>query len=456
MFGSFRIFLMSGMILVYAGVMLGFFKAQATQAVAAAQAAKTPVSFIYAFLGAMDLDPGLLLEWGLVLMTVGFFARPYLHSWLVKRGRELNAPDDLEYERSLEEKGLLVINAHHQLSNIRFQQSFSSGWSGSLKLPVAIEGSMKSDRSWAERQRTLPDIVDDYRRFLDLAVGSKDTPYDRVLVCIDELDKLESDEAAQRFLNGIKSVFNQSKCYYLVSVSENAMSSFERRGLPIRDAFDSSFDEVIQLDYQSLASSKRLLSRRVLNVPDPYLCFCHILAGGLPRDLIRVCRALFDARSVGCPNKLANICGYVLHSDIRAKLRAVAVVAERQKDLPRGFVNHLLKFSPKSCVDIWALISILEGDQPADASKKADASKVSLPTEALQFAYFSATVLEIFESMDERRWRTGEAGGLFEELAVVRRSLSQNPTLVAETIARIRAGLGLAERADSRARPAPC
>jgi hypothetical protein len=366
----------------------------------------------------------------------------------------IEAPEDVAYEESLEEKGALVIGAYRQLSNIRFQQSFTSGWSGSLKLPVALEGSMKWDRSWAERQRTLPDIVDDYSRFLDRVVGSKDTPYERVLVCIDELDKLESDEAAQRFLNGIKSVFHQARCYYLVSVSENAMSSFERRGLPIRDAFDSSFDEVVQVDYQSLASSKRLLSRRVLNVPDPFLCLCHVLSGGLPRDLIRVCRALFDARSVGGHNNLPDICREVLYADVRTKLRAIAVAAERQPDLPRTFVRHVLVDPPQSGADIWELIEDLEGDELAGTPEKdGEVRKMPLPTEALLYMYFAVTVLELFERMDEASWRKGEDEGLFETLAAVRRSISQNPSFVVEAIAHSSSAFGLSVRGGSAESP---
>jgi hypothetical protein len=61
------------------------------------------------------------------------------------------------------------------------------------------------------------------------------------------------------------------------------------------------------------------------------------------------------------------------------------------------------------------------------------------------------TVLELFETMDEARWRKGEDDGLFEQLALVRRSISQNPDLVAETIARIRSAFGLSVRESTAA-----
>ncbi|WP_207780816.1 hypothetical protein [Caulobacter radicis] len=59
------------------------------------------------------------------------------------------------------------------------------------------------------------------------------------MIGIDELDKLKSSKEAEQFLNGVKSVFNIPGCYFLISVSEHALATFERRGLGFRDAFDS-------------------------------------------------------------------------------------------------------------------------------------------------------------------------------------------------------------------------
>src|SRR5260370_36913284 len=116
----------------------------------------------------------------------------------------------------------------------------------------------------------------------------------------------------------------------LFSVSQNAMSSFERRGLPFRDAFDSSFDDVIQLDYLNLESSRRLIARRVMNVPHPFICFCHVMSGGLPRDLIRRCRSLFEkARSDQSEAQLHMLCESMILGDWKAKVKALANEAQK-------------------------------------------------------------------------------------------------------------------------------
>ena len=79
-------------------------------------------------------------------------------------------------------------------------------------------------------------------------------------------------------------------------MSEEALSNFELRGFPFRDAFESAFDEVLYLRPLIYPEARRLLQRRVVGLSAAYLCLCQCLAGGLPRDLIRVARDLVETR----------------------------------------------------------------------------------------------------------------------------------------------------------------
>ena len=47
-----------------------------------------------------------------------------------------------------------------------FQQSFSSGWSGALKLPVGVEGGVSASAELSEQQLSYPDIVALLKEFL--------------------------------------------------------------------------------------------------------------------------------------------------------------------------------------------------------------------------------------------------------------------------------------------------
>ena len=72
------------------------------------------------------------------------------------------------------------------------------------------------------------------------------------------------------------------------------MSYFERRGLPVRDVFDSTFDDVVYVPYLDYEGSRALLARRIIGLPLPFVALLHCLSGGLPRDLIRAARELVD------------------------------------------------------------------------------------------------------------------------------------------------------------------
>ncbi|HVD40642.1 MAG TPA: P-loop NTPase fold protein [Solirubrobacterales bacterium] len=174
------------------------------------------------------------------------------------------------------------------LQQIWFQRTFSSGWSGSFKSSLGFESSLSGGAELAERQMSFPEIVDSFRRFLEQISQTR-----QVRIGIDELDKMD-DETARKFLNEIKVVFRVPGCFFLISISEDAMSYFERRGLPIRDVFDSSFDEVIWVPYLSFEGSRSLLARRIVGLPRPFVCLVHCISGGLPRDLIRAARKLVE------------------------------------------------------------------------------------------------------------------------------------------------------------------
>ena len=66
----------------------------------------------------------------------------------------------------LDQLAPLRILALQKLQEIKFQQSFSTGWSGTLKIPIGIEGNLTGSSSLAQLQETLPDIVGSLREFL--------------------------------------------------------------------------------------------------------------------------------------------------------------------------------------------------------------------------------------------------------------------------------------------------
>jgi hypothetical protein len=214
----------------------------------------------------------------------------------------------------------IVLEARGHLRELRYLQTRTRGWTGGLKLPGGVEVGRSGSRALAEQAKTYPELVAEFRDFLgrvglDRRASDSDS---KIIIGIDEVDKIGSAEDAERFLNDLKAVFSADNCYYLVSVSEDALTSYERRALAVRTTFDSAFDEVIRVPPFGVDSAQRLLTRRVGQPPEPFVALCHCLSGGLPRDLIRTTRALLDLRATRSIEQLPELADVLVTNDLRA------------------------------------------------------------------------------------------------------------------------------------------
>lgn len=286
--------------------------------------------------------------------------------------------------------------AARRLQEIRFQQTLAYGWTGTLSVPLGSRLGTESKMSLARSAWTLPEVVDSFRDYIaDL------TKSYYLVIGIDEMDKMNSEEEAKKFLNNIKGVFGVAGCFYLVSVSEDAMSGFERRGLPFRDVFDSSFDALQRIDYLTLNGSRDVLESRVTGLPIPYQCLCHVLSGGLPRDLIRVARALVHAQSACQAIAMPHLCGTIVTTELRSKAVAAGVAARGAVGAHREWVLGWLQGQDvhglssdvlRERYDELAqsgMLTIL-GDTPAERQLH------DVALETAVFGYYCATLLDFF------------------------------------------------------------
>jgi len=115
-----------------------------------------------------------------------------------------------------------------------------------------------------------------------------------ITIAIDELDKFADPVQAHEFVNEVKTVFGVNSCVFLVSVSDDALASFERRGIPVRDALDSAFAAMIAVAPFSLRECYDWLDRRLAGLPSPFACLCYCFAAGVPRELERAKATLMD------------------------------------------------------------------------------------------------------------------------------------------------------------------
>lgn len=333
----------------------------------------------------------------------------------------------------------LRAKAEAKWDDLRYLQTNTYGWSGKIGVPkVGAEIGRTEQLQLARRPLTLPELVEDFRSHLrDVAEKLArifQSEGATVVIGIDELDKIDSAEDAQRFVNEVKGVFGVPGCHFLVSVSEDALSSFERRGLPMRDAFDSAFDAIVHVDHLRLADSVRLLSRRVMGMPVPFFCLCHCLSGGLPRDLLRVARET-AAISRRKPNtSLGEVCADLVGIELARKFQAMRTEIARLDGEPYVSTTmrelHLDPASLPTTDSVRRLVGRLTTstapDEPADLAR--------LRREAASYAYYCLTLLEVFnDGLDERQVTrgTGADGGpaAFDTLAGARQHFALSPRL---------------------------
>lgn len=189
---------------------------------------------------------------------------------------------------------------------VKFQQSYTTGWSGTVTLapsaiPVKAQAGWSGSKAVTQVAMSIPEIVDGFRSFTgELRAPSRfgpPSPNGRkipVVVGIDEVDKIEDPRTAQAFFNQIKGLFGEAECLFLISISDDAMAAYERRGLPLRDAFDSSLSTVIALSYLTRQEARTLAGRRLVRVTEPAADLLYLLSGGLPRELVRLIRLAVD------------------------------------------------------------------------------------------------------------------------------------------------------------------
>ncbi|MEU3646886.1 hypothetical protein AB0E59_26130 [Lentzea sp. NPDC034063] len=261
--------------------------------------------------------------------------------WRRTRSRTTHGRHDSRYTA-------LRTLAEQHLRRIRFLQTHTEGWSGKISGPRGIDLGLSRSLAKTEQPWTHPEVVERLREFLELVVdvlGAEPTRLSGVVVGIDELDKISDPEEAHRFLNEIKGIFGVRGCLFLVSVSDDALTAFERRGMPARDAFDSAFTTMINVQSFTLKESEIWLAQRALGIPQPFVWLCHCLSGGLPRDLGRVAIALHDLNDKH--TRLGDITHALVRNELTVKVRALghsarqAIRTDEDDGQPHALINDL-------------------------------------------------------------------------------------------------------------------
>jgi hypothetical protein len=312
----------------------------------------------------------------------------------------------------------LIAEAVRHLHSLQYLRTHTAEWAGKANLTVG-DVTRKQTLQHAERISTYPELVRQFRDFLGRVGLAQRAAADGDVVTtigIDEIDKIGSPEDAERFLNDIKVIFGVTNCHYLVSVSDDALAAFDRRALTVRTVFDSSFDFVIRIGSLRLDETRQLMFGRLLRIPEPFVALCHVLSGGLPRDLVRVARRLLDMGLAEKRSDLSEVASLLILGDLRTVLDGQSRLAMRSEgDDARRWLSDTRRLAASS-----AELLAQYGEAVQDTHVY----------ETKVYLYYAATLMELFVD------RTAElVGGLrdgvlqpvVDHLADARGNLATDP-----------------------------
>jgi len=223
----------------------------------------------------------------------------------------------------------LATDAQARLEKLHFQRTDTRGYAGNLAGPMGTALNISGGRSLTEQMMTMPELIDDYRDFVERVVaalqqvssarnrkhkrselgadskghaGDRPGPGEprpneddadiRLIIGIDEMDRIEDARGAHRFLAELKPVFGTSNCVYLISVSPGTLAAADELDGRTRNSATSVFDEMVWVEQLSLARARILLAHRVIGLQPTFIALCYVMSGGLPRDLLRIARTM--------------------------------------------------------------------------------------------------------------------------------------------------------------------
>lgn len=349
-------------------------------------------------------------------------------------------------------KPRLVSRCENHLYRLQTIQTTTNTLSNGTAQIMTLGGSHATSISTVPPN--FPALVDEFRDLLTEIAEVLASREQRVLIAIDEVDRLGSDVQALAFLAEIKAILGVRHVYYLISVAEDVGAAFVRRGLPHRDVTDSSLDDIIHVESCTLEEAKAILDKRSDDHTSHTALLAHSLSGGLLRDLLRYGLQIEEIQAKTGTHELAHLARELILEELSETLAGFRTLLGKQSwtqdssgilsDL-RTLCGHL-KTSQCACSD-GPLLQALEhfahqppGAQPGHGDITDNGRQ--LIDEASAYSYFSLTLLEILTApgLDRRSDNALAQGsyGAYERLAEARTELGISPYSARTLITRIR------------------
>jgi hypothetical protein len=219
--------------------------------------------------------------WAFILASVGALATAILgrRASRVATGQSTSAANDL---RQLVRYSISLRNSREV-----------AGRGGPSRINATWR--YKRDMELTERPVALASFTTAFRAFAESLPRVVNGP---LVLAIDELDKLESNDRAAQLLRDVKGVFDIDGVHILVSVSDEAARQFELGSVKQRNEFNSTFPRSVQLSGLGVSESLQVLGGRGIHFSDEGVVkLLNSFEDGIAREVIRKSESIYDALS---------------------------------------------------------------------------------------------------------------------------------------------------------------
>jgi len=189
--------------------------------------------------------------------------------------------------------GLRTITSD-ALDQLRYQMSFGASAEASGTVSV-LSAKIGQDRKFETRPLSLPGLS---AKFADYLKNVGEVFGGRVVICLDELDKIADPDQLDELLKGIKGVMGSQNTHFILTVAEDAVARYGARKRSTRDLMESSFDDLVVLDRVRVDLAQAIVSTS-LALPEalgtPIVAtLCWIFGAGVPREMKRCANLLTE------------------------------------------------------------------------------------------------------------------------------------------------------------------
>jgi hypothetical protein len=195
------------------------------------------------------------------------------------------------------------------IERLQYQMTFGEGQESGVtaQAPKSFLGlSFKRSRSITREMRpfTILSLTEEYRRFMQDVIiylndaiqseveSSTEAEEVKIIIAIDELDKVLDIKRLHEMLKSIKAIFEIPNVYYLLSISEDALETYRLRHLETKNEIDSAFTHIFSIPPMDAATSLTFFAEADKKLNKALFPAAIVFGGGVPRDMHRLLQLL--------------------------------------------------------------------------------------------------------------------------------------------------------------------